>query len=264
MSGEAHFTPASQDKAAPLQHSHAGRVAVVTGASRGIGLAIARGLAQRGASVVAVALDDLADADRSLTELGCAYVTVQADVSKAADWQKIRDHALATFDTVDIVVNNAGITPAGLIDTLDLDQWHAVLRTNLDSVFLSAKEFAPQMVERGWGRFVNIASSSINSNKPGISHYMASKMGVIGFTRGLANDLGATGVTVNAVGPGLTRTAATASFPEFAVKAVVSRQAIPRMAEPQDIVGPVLFLSSEDAGFITGHTIMVDGGFSKP
>jgi len=152
---------------------------------------------------------------------------------------------------------------------IDYDQWRRALTVNLDSQFLMAKGFLPDMVDRGWGRVVNVASSSLLTNTPGLVSYMASKGGVLGFTSALANDVGQYGVTVNAVSPGLTRTPgveediAAGIVPADAPESVVPLQAIKRPGTPGDLVGAVLFLTSDDAAFMTGQFLVVDGGMTR-
>lgn len=237
--------------------THRGRVAVVTGAARGIGAAIARGLARRGAMVVAA---DLAQPEATATAIGASAVAVAADVSSPDGWAAIERAAAAAFGDVGIVVNNAAYYPNHPIDDLDFDTWRRTMSVNLDAQYLSAKQFIPAMRRNGWGRFVGISSNSIGLNVQGMSHYMASKMGIIGFMRGLANDVAADGITCNAILPGLTHTVATEAQDEEARRAVWQAQAIQRFAEPDEIVGPVLFLTSDDAAFMTAQAVVVDGG----
>ena len=234
--------------------SHKGRTAVVTGAGRGIGAAIAVQLARRGATVVCA---DLRMPSDTVDAIGKAAVGVAADVSDPAGWAAI---AGAASGTVDIVVNNAAYYPNAPIDTLDLATWRRTLSVNMDSHFLSAKQFLPGMRQQKWGRFVGISSNSIGLAIPGMSHYIASKMGIIGFMRGLANDVAGDGITCNAVLPGLTNTPATAPMDDAQRRATWQGQAIQRFAEPEDVVGPVLFLTSDDAAFMTGQALVVDGG----
>lgn len=243
-----------------MSDTHAGRVAVVTGAGRGIGRAIARLLGERGASLVLV---DRVEPTETAELIGGDCVSVVADVSSNDDWAKIARAAIDRFGRGDIVVNNAGILPLVHIDEMTIDDWRTVFQVNLESHFLSAKHFIPLMRQNKWGRFVNISSNSIGVPQQGLSHYMASKMGVIGFVRGLANDLGADGITVNAVLPSITNTPATAVVPDEFKREVWTQQAIKRFAEPEDIAGPVVFLTSDDAAFMTGQAVVVDGGMYK-
>jgi len=158
---------------------------------------------------------------------------------------------------VDIVVNNAGYFPNRSIDELDLATWRKTFATNLDSHFLSAKYFLPTMRKKKWGRFIGISSNMVGLAIPGMSHYIATKMGIIGFMRGLANDVAGDGITANAVLP---RRLATAPQSEEQRRATWEQQAIKRMEEPEGVTGAVLFLTSDDAAFITGQAIVVDGG----
>jgi NAD(P)-dependent dehydrogenase (short-subunit alcohol dehydrogenase family) len=161
---------------------------------------------------------------------------------------------------VDIVVNNAGYFPNRSIDELDLPTWRKTFATNLDSHFLSAKYFLPAMRKKKWGRFVGISSNMVGLAIPGMSHYIATKMGIIGFMRGLANDVAVDGITADAVLPGLTNTLATAPQSEAQKRATWEQQAIKRLGEPGDVTGAVLFLTNDEAAFITGQAIVVDGG----
>ena len=236
--------------------THEGRIALVTGASQGIGQAIALALAERGARVVAT---DLSLPQDTLNKIGSNALGLQLDVTKEEDWHSV---LLKTQELggVDIVVNNAGYFPNRPIDELDFITWRRTMATNLDSHFLSVKYFLPMMKKKKWGRFVGISSNMVGLAIPGMSHYITSKMGIIGFMRGLANDVADYGVTANAVLPGLTNTLATASQPDEMKRATWGQQAIKRLGEPEDITGAVLFLTSDDASFITGQAIVVDGG----
>lgn len=243
-----------------MTDSHKGRVAIVTGAGRGIGRAIAAKLAGCGADLVLV---DLELPQETAAMVGGTAIAHQADVSSLDDWQALAAKVEAHFGRADIVVNNAGIYPMALIDDVDIALWRKTFAVNLDAHFYSAKTFVPMMRRNGWGRFVNISSGSIGVPAQGLSHYMASKMGVIGFVRGLANDVAADGITANALLPALTNTPGTSAMPEEFKVAVWQGQAIKRFAEPEDIAAPVAFLSSEDSAFITGQALVVDGGQYK-
>lgn len=233
---------------------HDGRVAVVTGAARSFGRAVADALADRGAAVARV---DLHDTD---------FV---ADCSSPDGVARLADDVHTRLGPCDILVNIAGINFARPFDELDYDDWRRVQRINLDSQFLLCKAFAPDMAAKGWGRIVNMASSSIYTNTPGLTAYMASKAGALGLTSGLANDLGPHGITVNAVSPGLTRTEAvdesirTGTFPEEVLDAMVGERAIPRHAAVDDLVGTVLFLVSDAAAFVTARFVVADGGATR-
>ena len=236
--------------------THEGRVALVTGAGQGIGQAIARALADRGARVIATDLKPPQDTVRDLGARGHAF---ELDVTQEEQWRSIAERARAVGD-VDIVVNNAGYFPNRPIDELDLATWRKTMSTNLDAHFLSVKHFLPTMRKKKWGRFVGISSNMVGLAIPGMSHYIATKMGIIGFMRGLANDVAGDGITANSVLPGLTNTQATAGQSEEQKRGTWGQQAIKRLGEPGDVTGAVLFLTSDDAAFITGQAIVVDGG----
>jgi 3-oxoacyl-[acyl-carrier protein] reductase len=236
--------------------THEGRVALVTGAAQGIGQAIALALAERGAQVIAT---DLTLPQATVNSIGSTAHAFQLDVTQEEDWRSVASKSRDVGE-VDIVVNNAGYFPNCSIDELDLPTWRRTIATNLDSHFLSAKYFLPKMRKKKWGRFVGISSNMVGLAIPGMSHYIASKMGIIGFMRGLANDVANDGITANAVLPGLTNTLAIGPQSEEQKRATWEQQAIKRLGEPGDITGAILFLTGDDAAFITGQAIVVDGG----
>jgi len=236
--------------------THEGRIALVTGAARGIGQAIALALAERGAQVIAT---DLAPPEETARKIGPAARAFPLDVTQEESWAALAARSREVGE-VDIVVNNAGYFPHRPIDALDLATWRKTFATNLDSHFLSAHTFLPTMRRKKWGRFVGISSNMVGLAIAGMSHYIATKMGIIGFMRGLANDVASDGITANAVLPGLTNTLATAPQSEEQKRATWEQQAIKRLGEPEDITGAVLFLTSDDSSFITGQAIVVDGG----
>jgi 3-oxoacyl-[acyl-carrier protein] reductase len=231
-------------------------VALVTGAGQGIGQAIAVALAERGAQVIAT---DLTPPHETVNKIGPTAQAIELDVTSEEDWRSLSLRS-RNLGGVDIVVNNAGYFPNRSIDELDLPTWRKTMATNLDSHFLSAKYFLPAMRKKTWGRFVGISSNMVGLAIPGMSHYIASKMGIIGFMRGLANDVANDGITANAVLPGLTNTLATAPQSEEQKRATWEQQAIKRLGEPEDVTGAILFLTSDGAAFITGQAIVVDGG----
>ena len=236
--------------------THDGRIALVTGAAQGIGHAIALALAERGAKVIAT---DLKMPEETVNKIGSAAHGFQLDVTNEEDWRSVFLNS-QQLGEVDIVVNNAGYFPNLPIDELDLVTWRKTIATNLDSHFLSVKYFLPSMRKKKWGRFVGISSNMVGLAIPGMSHYITSKMGIIGFMRGLANDVANDGITANSVLPGLTNTLAIASQPDEMKRETWNQQAIKRLGEPGDITGAILFLTSDDAAFITGQAIVVDGG----
>jgi NAD(P)-dependent dehydrogenase (short-subunit alcohol dehydrogenase family) len=240
------------------------KVAVVTGAAQGFGQAISVGLAQSGVDVVAVDLAAADDTVKLVQAAGVRCISLVADVSDPASTETL--HALldSEFGRCDILVNNAGIFPSVPFDEVDFALWRKVQAVNLDSQFLMVKAVLPLMKAGGWGRIVNITSNSIALVIPGLTHYMASKAGVIGFTRGLASDVAQHGITVNAVGPTATTTPGGLIHIERAhIEAVAQNQAIKRVGTAEDIVGTVLFLASDASAWVTGQTIMADGGLAR-
>jgi 3-oxoacyl-[acyl-carrier protein] reductase len=236
--------------------THEGHVALVTGAAQGIGQAIALEFARRGATVIAT---DLAIPNETVSKIGSGAHGFRLDVTQEDAWRSLLLETRSVGD-IDIVVNNAGYFPNRPIDELDLPTWRKTMATNLDAHFLSAKALLPTMRKKKWGRFIGISSNMVGLAIPGMSHYIASKMAIVGFMRGLANDVAGDGITANAVLPGLTDTAASATQSEEQKRATWEQQAIKRLEQPADITGTVLFLASDDASFITGQAIVVDGG----
>ncbi len=237
------------------------RVALVTGAARGLGRSFAERLAQDGCHLVLVDLLDCADTLALVRRAGASGRSARCDLGDEAQIAALVRDVLAREGGIDILVNNAAYQPPMPWDRLDAATLRRMLAVNTEASFLLAQAFAHGMVERGWGRIVNLASSSAWSPPPGFAGYITSKMANIGLTRALARELGEHGITVNAIAPGLTRTdAAAADLPAWIWDRVREQQLIPRNGEPRDLVGALSFLCSDDAGFITGQTYHVDGG----
>ena len=241
---------------------HAGRVALVTGAARGIGQAIAVGLARQGATVVIGDVEDLTETSKLIASTGESAVAATLDISDPSVIDQVRVRVADELGQVDILVNNAAVFESATWDELSIELWQRVMAVNLNGPMLICKAFLPLMRGRGWGRVINVASATVAIASPVSIAYRASKMGVIGLTRALSATLGDDGITINAVLPSLTRTAMTENLPAAVVSASLGRQVIHRMAEPGDIAGSVLILAAEDAGWITGQTIMANGGNS--
>jgi NAD(P)-dependent dehydrogenase (short-subunit alcohol dehydrogenase family) len=240
------------------------RVAVVTGASQGFGRAISAGLAARGTDIVAVDLTEAKDTLLDVEKAGGRGISVVGDVSDPQTATKLEAALRDEFGRCDVLVNNAGIYPNVPFAEVDFDLWRKVHAINLDSQFLMVKAVLPLMITGKWGRIVNVTSNSIALPIPGLAHYMSSKAGVIGFTRGLANDVAEHGITVNAVGPTASLTPGGVSNIERAhIEELAQTQAIKRPGTAEDIVGTVLFLSGDDSAFVTGQTIMADGGLVR-
>jgi NAD(P)-dependent dehydrogenase (short-subunit alcohol dehydrogenase family) len=240
--------------------THAGRVALVTGTSRGIGQAIAVGLAERGARVVLADRGDAGETIARIADAGHEAVPVTLDVSDPSSIEAASERVARELGHVDILVNNAGTFEAATWDELDFDLWQHVMTVDLTGPMLMCKAFLPLMRGRGWGRVINIASATVAIASPVSIAYRTSKMGVIGFTRALSATLGDEGITINAVLPSLTRTAMTDGLPQAIVDASLGRQVIHREAEPADIAGSVFLLAADEAAWITGQTIMANGG----
>jgi (S)-1-phenylethanol dehydrogenase len=245
---------------------HEGKVAVITGGARGLGQAYAKRLAADG---VDVAVADLGPGDETMALVRAAgrrALHVPCDVSKPEDVARLADEVAREFGRCDILVNNAGVFPNQPFEAISFADWRRVLSINLDAMFLTAQAFVPGMRARGWGRIVNMASNTFATPVTNFVHYVASKGGVIGFTRALASELGPHGVTVNAIAPSLTRTPGTLSAggqPAERFDMVKNLQAIKRSEEPADLVGALAFLTSDESAFITGQTIVVDGGWVR-
>jgi len=243
--------------------THDGRIAVVTGAARGIGQAICRMLAERGATVVGADVADLSETAALVTDSGAGFLGVTCDMSSTADIAALAAKTDQAFGRCDILINNAAIFPTAPFADVAFDVWRQVMAINLDAPFLLCRAIVPMMKRNGWGRIVNIVSSSVENSRPGMTAYKASKAGLVGFTRGLAPDVAADGICVNAVSPAFTRTPGNMSrSPEMTrrLAEMADTQCIKRIAEPDDVVPAILFLSSDDAGFVTGQTIYADGG----
>ena len=242
------------------------RTVLVTGASRGIGAAIAIGLAKRGYDV---ALNDIESqayelecVARRIKEMGRRSEIIFADVSNKSEVEAMVSHALNAFGQIDAVVNNAGILIAGAVDGLPESTWDKVMDVNAKGSFLVTQALLPSMKARGYGRIVNIASIGGKHGAPEQAHYSASKAAVMGYSRVLAQEVGAQGITVNCVCPGIILTdMGRVNLDDPAVsESWKARTAMARIGRPEDIVGPVAFFASDDASFVTGQTLNVDGG----
>jgi 3-oxoacyl-[acyl-carrier protein] reductase len=239
-----------------------GRVSIVTGASQGIGETIARELAADGATVVLVDVqkDKLEAVGRAIAESGGRADVHQADVGDAARAQQVADAVVAAHGRIDHLVNNAGITRDGLLVRMREEDWDAVLRVNLKGVFNFSKAVVRTMMAARSGRIVTIASVVGLMGNAGQANYAASKAGAIAFTKSLAREVAGRGITVNAVAPGYIETAMTAGLPEDVKKAFLEVIPMKKFGLPKDVASAVKFLLSEDASYITGQVISVNGG----
>ncbi len=231
-----------------------GKTALVTGASKGIGRAIATELAAAGASVVLGYRSGRDEAETLAAELGGR--AVQADVSSAEEAARL----VAEAGDLDVLVNNAGLTRDGVLARMSDDDWRTVIDTNLSSVFYTCRAVTRPMMKKRAGAIVNVSSIVGVHGNWGQTNYAASKAGIIGFTKSLARELGSRNVRANVVAPGYVKTQLTDVLPEDATKAMLDNTPLGRLGDPADVAGAVRFLCSDDASFITGEVLLVDGG----
>ncbi len=232
-----------------------GRVVLVTGSAGSIGSALVDAFVANGDEVVA------SDRDTGSLWRRNARVAVQADITRERDCAALADVVRAEFGHLDVLVNCAGWYPATPFQAMTGEHWRAVIDVNLTGTAMVTAAALPLIADRGWGRIVNIGSASVFAGVAEQTHYVAAKAGVVGLTRSLAREVGHLGITVNVVAPGLTITPAVlATYPAELLEAQRRARALARDQQPSDVVGPVLFLASDAAGFITGQTLTVDGG----
>lgn len=240
-----------------------GKFALVTGGSRGIGKAIVLALAKAGANVAINFAGNVKAAEEvaaEVTALGRKAFLLQADVADNAACTDMIDKMIAEFGRIDILVNNAGITRDGLLMRMKEEDWDAVLDTNLKGVFNCTKATIKYMMKQKAGKIVNITSVVGVMGNAGQANYAAAKAGCIGFTKSVAKEVASRGITVNAVAPGFISTDMTSVLPEKVVEEMAAGIPLKRAGEPDDVAKAVLFLASDDAAYITGQTLHVDGG----
>jgi 3-oxoacyl-[acyl-carrier protein] reductase len=229
----------------------ADRRAIVTGSARGIGRAVVARLASEGASVMALDVDS-DQGRRTAEEFGCEFQTV--DVTSERDWETV------DRDGVDILVNNAGVTRDGLLARMSDDDWRTVLETNLSSVYFTSRAVIRGMMKRKAGSIVNVSSIVGIHGNLGQTNYGASKAGIIGFTKSLAREVGSRNVRANVVAPGYVHSRLTDAIPEEGRDVMLQNTPLGRLGDPEDVAGAVRFLCSDEASFITGEVLLVDGG----
>ena len=239
-----------------------GRVAVVTGGAKGIGRAIASRLASEGAKLVITGRDEAAleEGIGAIRAAGGEGTAVRADVSIASDADQVCAKTLEAYGRADILVNNAGVTRDNLVMRLSEEDWDSVLDTNLKGSFLCIRAFTRPMMKQRWGRIVNMSSVVGLMGNPGQANYVASKAGLVGLTKAVAKELASRHITVNAVAPGFIETAMTAVLGEKVRENLKAQIPLGRLGTPEDVAHVVAFLCSEEAGYVTGQVLSVDGG----
>lgn len=234
------------------------RTALVTGASRGIGLACARALAEAGAKVI------LAARDRAKLEAASAAIRnssfVELDLASPDSIKSAFAHVFNDAGRVDILVNNAAITKDGLALRMKKEDWDAVIATNLTGAFLAIQQVLPGMMKERWGRIINISSVVAEAGNPGQANYVASKAGLIGLTKSIAQEMASRNITANAITPGFIETDMTAVLSEDLKTKMLAQIPLKRLGKPEDVAAAVRFLASEEASYITGHVLAVNGG----
>jgi 3-oxoacyl-[acyl-carrier protein] reductase/(S)-1-phenylethanol dehydrogenase len=239
-----------------------GRVAIVTGGARNVGRSYAERLAADGAAVAVLDVEDAAETVAAITANGGTAFAHTVDLTDPDAVEASVGVVTAALGPAGILVNNAGIYPPKPLADITIHDWRRMFAVNVEGVFNTLQAYSRGMKEAGWGRIINITSNSTGLVIPGLAHYISSKMAVIGLTRAAATELAEFGITVNAVGPSLVRTPVKTN-PDELFDAVPALQAITRAEVPEDLVGAISFLASDDATFITGQTIWVDGGLLR-
>ena len=237
-----------------------GKVAIVTGSARGIGREIALRLAEAGANIV---ISDIADAEpvaEEIKKMGRQSLAVMTDVTSASDVAGLVEKAIEKFGRIDILVNNAGIARDQLLMRMSDEDWEAVLNVNLKSVFLCTRAVLRHMVKQRWGRIISISSIVGIVGNPGQANYASAKAGIIGFTKTLAREVGSRGITVNAIAPGFIVSRMTEQLSEEQKGEMLKRIPLGSLGTPRDVAEAVAFLASEEARYITGQVLGVDGG----
>lgn len=239
-----------------------GQVALVTGSARGIGRAIAEGLAKRGSDIVIadIHLDEARQTSADLAKNAVRTMAVRLDVSKSGEVIKAFEYIMKEFGRLDILVNNAGITKDSLLLRMKEEDWDAVINVNLKGVFLCSKESVKIMTKQRYGRIINIASVVAFIGNPGQANYSASKAGIVGLTKTIAKEYASRGITSNAVAPGFIATAMTDSLPENIREEMKKAIPMARFGSIDDVASAVVFLASSGSGYITGQVVNVNGG----
>jgi NAD(P)-dependent dehydrogenase (short-subunit alcohol dehydrogenase family) len=241
-----------------------GRTAIVTGGTRGIGAAITEALALEGAHVAAGFCRSRSHAEElggKLTAMGCSVSLHQGNVGDPVDCERVVSEVLELRGAIDYLVNNAGVTVDRTVRRMTIDDWHAVLRVNLSGAFYMTKALLDHMIDRGFGRIVNISSVVGETGSIGQANYAASKSGLFGFSKSLGLEMARRGITVNCVSPGYIDTDMVAAVPETVLAGIVEKIPVGRLGRPEEVARAVLFLLDDDSGYITGSVLAVNGGF---
>ena len=238
------------------------KVAVVTGSARGLGKAMALRMAAEGAKVVVTDINDEAclAVKAEIERTGGMAAAIKCDVSNRHEVEALVQKTVQQFGTVHILVNNAGITRDAQMTKMTDDQWDAVIDTNLKSMFLCSQSVSPFMVGQGYGRIINISSIAAEEGNFGQTNYSAAKAGAIGMTKTLSKELGRKGITVNAVAPGFILTEMSGAIPDKVKEQLIARIPLGRAGRPEEVAAAVLFLASEEAAFVNGHVLNINGG----
>ena len=241
------------------------KVAIVTGASRGIGRSVAQEISKSGAHVVCVSRseDDLLKISKKLNDEGFSSSSFVCDVSNSNDFKKLIDDTVSKFNQVDILVNNAGITKDNLIMRMSESDWNTVIDVNLKGVFNGIKAVSRQMMKQKYGRIINISSIVGLIGNPGQANYAASKAGVIGLGKAVSKELASRNITVNTIAPGYIETEMVEDIQETVKDDMFKQIPLGRIGKPSDIATAVLYLASDEAGYITGQTLTIDGGMTS-
>ncbi|GBD06332.1 (S)-1-Phenylethanol dehydrogenase [bacterium HR21] len=242
-----------------------GRVSLVTGAAIGNGRAFCERLAEEGSRIVIADIADASDTAEAVRRLGAEVLTIRADLTKPDDVATMMETIRAQWGGVDILVHNVGLYEEEPFELLSFEQWKRMLEITLNSLFLTVKAVLPSMKERGFGRIIALSSDTVWLGMPYLVHYVTAKMGIIGFVRSLAAEVGRYGITVNAITVGLTATQRPDAAPlsQTILQHILPTQAVHRADEPEDIANVVAFLALPESGIITGQTINVDGGVAR-
>jgi len=243
-----------------------GKVAIVTGGARGLGKAYALRLSGEGAQIVVIDILDATQVKREIEETGGEAIALYADVSEEDSVTEVARKTIARFGKIDILVNNAGVfadVNKKPFYEISLKEWEKIVKVNLTGTFLCCKAVYPQMKKQGKGKIINVSSSTFFMGIPNLVHYVTSKGAIVAFTRALARELGDDGICVNAIAPGFTVSEAVRgnpTFPEQSRQVAVNSRCFKRDEKPEDLLGTIVFLASDESDFITGQTIVVDGG----